>query len=49
MCSRYELNSTAREVAARWGLEVAWSKRPLINARAEIAVDTAIERPARLL
>lgn len=69
MCSRYELNATAREVAARfgltvppplpnraevrptdlalvvgpgregrlarWGLEVPWDKRPLINARAE--------------
>ena len=67
MCSRYELNSTAREVAARfrltvppplpnraevrptdpalvigpdggflarWGLEVAWGKRPLLTARA---------------
>ena len=68
MCSRYELNATAGEVAARfrltvppplpnraeirptdfalvigpgggqlvrWGLEVSWDKRPLINARAE--------------
>ncbi len=68
MCSRYELNASSREVAARfglilplpmpnraemrptdaalvigptgprlarWGLEVAWDKRPVINARAE--------------
>lgn len=76
MCSRYELNASAAEVAARfaltvpppppnraevrptdfalvigpgrqgrlarWGLEVPWDKRPLINARAE----TLARRPA---
>ncbi len=75
MCSRFELNATARDLAgrfrlavppplpnraevrptdaalviaaeggrlARWGLEVSWDKRPLINARAE----TLASRPS---
>ncbi|MGE5547864.1 MAG: SOS response-associated peptidase [Solirubrobacterales bacterium] len=78
MCSRYELNATAREVAGRfgltvppplpnatevrptdmglvigpegarllrWGLQVSWDKRPLINARAEtLATRSAFRR-----
>lgn len=79
MCSRYELNATAREVGLRfgltvpppmpnraevrptdpalailpggegrllrWGLEVGWDKRPLINARAEtLASRSAFKR-----
>lgn len=83
MCSRYELNASAREVAgrfgltmppimpncaeirptdtaliltpdgpqlARWGLDVPWDKRPLINARAE-TLSTKFKRllPNRIL
>ncbi|HSV28900.1 MAG TPA: SOS response-associated peptidase [Candidatus Omnitrophota bacterium] len=79
MCSRYELNASAREVAGRfqlrvppplpnraevrptdpalvvlpggesrllrWGLDVSWDKRPLINARAEtLASRSAFKR-----
>jgi putative SOS response-associated peptidase YedK len=77
MCSRFELSSTARACAARfglkipppwpnraevrptdlaltigagegrllrWGLEVAWDKRPLINARAETLAERAAFR-----